>query len=90
MELVLVAGLVILVAAGAVYYYARKPNFDVNADGKVDAKDAAVAVEKVVEAAKTAADVNKDGKVDVADAKAAVEKTKKTVAKKTTRKKKSA
>jgi hypothetical protein len=89
MELVL-AGLVVLVAAGAVYYYTRKPNFDLNADGKVDTKDAAAAVVQVVEATKTAADVNKDGKVDVADAKAAVEKTKKTVAKKTTRKKKSA
>lgn len=89
MELVL-AGLIILVAAGVVYYYTRKPNFDLNADGKVDAKDAAAAVVQVVEATKAAADVNKDGKVNVTDAKATVEKTKKAVAKKTTRKKKSA
>lgn len=82
MELLLVV--VIGAIAGAIYYATRDPKkLDVNADGKVDAKDAVAAVAAVKEEVKTVADVNKDGKVDVADAKAAVaKKTKKVAAKK--------
>ena len=47
---------------------------DVNKDGKIDIKDAAVAVEKVVKKAVSIADVNKDGKVNLADAKAVAKK----------------
>jgi hypothetical protein len=47
---------------------------DVNKDGKIDIKDAAVAVEKVVKKVVSIADVNKDGKVNLADAKAVAKK----------------
>lgn len=80
MEIVLI-GLVILLG-GAVIYFNRSKGFDVNSDGKVDAKDASAAVTNTVEGVKAVADVNKDGKVDTADvkevavkAKAAVKKT---------------
>lgn len=98
MELLLVV--VIGAVAGAIYYATRDPKkLDVNADGKVDAKDVVAAVAVVKEEVKAVADVNADGKVDVADAKAAkaavakTVKTKKVAAKKaaaTRAKKKSA
>lgn len=61
-----------LVGAVAVLgYVAWKwwPKADLNNDGKVDVKDAEVAVKKAVN---EALDVNNDGKVDVKDAKEAV------------------
>jgi hypothetical protein len=47
---------------------------DINKDGKTDIKDAAVAVEKVVEKVVSIADINKDGKVNLDDVKAVAKK----------------
>ena len=52
---------------------------DVNKDGKIDIKDAAVAVEKVAEKVVSIADVNKDGKVNVDDIKTVAKKVEDTV-----------
>ncbi len=72
--------LVLLVVAGwVVWKLWKKP--DANEDGKVDHKDALVAVKEVaaevqVKAA-AVADVNKDGKVDLGDVKEVAAKVKK-------------
>ena len=87
MEIVLI-GLVILLG-GTVIYFNRSKGFDVNSDGKVDAKDASAAVTNTVEGVKAVADVNKDGKVDTADAavvaEAVVKKTRAAVKKTATK-----
>ena len=72
--------LVLLVVAGWVVWKLWKEP-DANKDGKVDHKDALVAVKEIAEDVKvkaaSVADLNKDGKVDLADAKEAVAKVKK-------------
>ncbi len=73
----IIIGLIVLVVAGAIFYFNRSSkSLDVNQDGKVDVKDAEVAVQNTVEGVKAAADVNHDGKVDTADAKEVVKKAK--------------
>jgi len=75
--------LLVLVLVAVVAWIAwtllKKP--DANDDGKVDHKDALVAVKEIAEDVKvkaaSVADLNKDGKVDLADAKEAVAKVKK-------------
>jgi hypothetical protein len=71
MDPIVLLGIAIVVALGAVIYVNRRTGADVNQDGKVDVADAVQAVENTVQAAKQTADINKDGKVDVADVKAA-------------------
>lgn len=97
-ELIIVVG---VAAIGAIWYFNRNSKgFDVDGDGKVDAKDLKAAVSNTVTGVKasaktaaakvkSAADVNKDGKIDSADAKAAADKVK-TAVKKTAAKAKEA
>jgi hypothetical protein len=85
METLLIIAVVVVVAA-LIYFNRSAKSLDINADGKVNAEDAKVAVENAVEGVKQTADVNKDGKVDVADVKVAVAKTKAAVKAKTNRK----
>ena len=77
--------LIAVIVLGAVWYANRGTGFDANKDGKVDLKDAGVALEQtakvVVAEVEKAADLNKDGKVDSADLKVAVEEVKKTATK---------
>lgn len=68
--------LIIIVGAGAIWYFNRSNKLDVNNDGKVDLADVKTAVQNVVEEVKTTADINKDGKVDAADAAVVKEKVK--------------
>lgn len=84
MEYILIA-VAILAVAGIWYYNRNAKSFDVNQDGKVDAADAKVAVQNVVEGVKADADVNKDGKVDSADVAVVKEKAKAGVKKATTK-----
>jgi len=82
----IIIGLIVLVVAGAIWYFNRSSkNLDVNQDGKVDTKDAVAAVQNTVTGVKAAADVNQDGKVDTADAKEVVTKAKAAVKKTATK-----
>jgi hypothetical protein len=83
MEIIL--PLIILVGAGAIWYFNRSNKLDVNNDGKVDLADAKAAVDNTVAGVKAAADVNNDGKVDAADVVEVKEKAKKTVKKAATK-----
>ncbi len=83
---IIVIGLILLVGAGAIWYFNRSAkSFDVNQDGKVDTKDAVAAVENTVAGVKETADVNKDGAVNTEDVKVAVAKTKAAVKKTATK-----
>lgn len=77
--------LIAVVVFGAIWYVNRGTGLDTNKDGKVDIKDAGVALEQtakvVVAEVKKTADLNKDGKVDSADAKVAVQAVKTTATK---------
>jgi len=76
--------LIAVIVFAAVWYANRGTGFD-DKDGKIDLKDAGVALEQtakvVVAEVEKKADLNKDGKVDSADAKVAVEAVKKTATK---------
>lgn len=69
----IIIALIAVVVLGAIWFANRKTGFDANQDGKVDAADIKVAVEKTVDAVKETADANKDGKVDAADVKVVAE-----------------
>jgi Dockerin type I domain len=70
----IIIALIAIVVLGAIWFANRKTGFDANQDGKVDAADIKVAVEKTVDAVKETADANKDGKIDAADVKVVTEK----------------